>query len=356
MSISFDTKSTLVRVNLVDKDTSIQVVSQASRIAHIAGIVQVWVKSKSRDGKSERTKKIYEESINSFRSTLHLAEIDLDGLPISHTPTLKERKQALVVLSLAAQGWASRTERVDTVSDATVNQRLSILSSFYSFARKRRLLIMDNPIDLLDRREIQEYANAQPLAPEKVEHALKSINRTVVAGKRDYALLLILYSTGRRASEVLSLQWQHVEQVENTAILHFEHCKGDKEMFDKLEPRVWYALKDYLRTAIMHDLACLEAEQYLWISFSMKNFKQPLTQRGLADVFNKHLHTMHVHSMRHTFAHEMEKSGASVTDIQERLGHSNPATTGRYLQRLRIAENKYATAMLDSLGIESAVE
>lgn len=317
-------------------------------------IIKLWLSDLMSKSQSIRTHDTYKIHIETFRAKLLASPqpIDLDGLPVERQATDRDREQAIILLSTAAQAFAFGSRHGRSLAAATVNQRLSILSSFYTFARKRRLLLMDNPIDMLDRKEVQEYAEAQPLSREKVERVLKTIDRSVLAGKRDYALILVLYSTGRRAHEVLSLQWKHVEQIEDTAILHFEHCKGDKTMYDKLEPRVWYALKDYLRSAIMRDLAQLHPEQCLWVSFSMKNFKQPLTQRGLADVFKKHFGTMHVHVMRHTFAHQMEQSGASVTDIQERLGHSSPATTGRYLRRLRIAENKYVSAMLDSLGIE----
>ncbi len=188
--------------------------------------------------------------------------------------------------------------------------------------RKRRLLLIDNPIDLLERREVQEYADAQPLSRERVKQVVDAIDRSVLAGKRDYALLLLFLSTGRRASEVLSLQLKHIEPVEDTAILHFEHCKGGKGMYDKLERRVWRALYDYLHSAWMTQMTTKDPEQHLWLSFSMKHFKQPLTQRGLADIFQKHLGTMKIHTTRHTFAHSMKKIGADVTDIQYRLGHS----------------------------------
>ena len=199
---------------------------------------------------------------------------------------------------------------------------------------------------------MQEYANAQAISREKVERVLKMIDRSIWAGKRDYALLLVFFTTGRRASEVLSLQWKHVEPIEDTAILHFEHCKGGKKMSDKLEPFVWQALRDYLAAVICPEIAMISPEQFLWLSFAVKHFKQPLTQRGLADVFKKHFHTMKIHSTRHTFAQGMKKVGADTRTVQKRLGHSNEATTERYLEQLNSAENTYARALLDYYGVE----
>ena len=211
---------------------------------------------------------------------------------------------------------------------------------------------MDNPIAILDRRDVQEYANAQPLSKEEVIETLQRIDRSVLAGKRDYALLLILLTTGRRASEILSLQWKHVHISGDQVILHFEHCKGNKDMYDLLEPRVACPFLAYLRGMFMHDLMQMESEQYIWLSLSMKNFKRPLTQRGLADIFQKRLGTMKIHTTRHTFAHNSAKSGDSVTNIQARLGHSSVATTGRYLRQLDSASNEHVSKLLDYYEIE----
>ncbi len=226
-----------------------------SQSAHLTAIIDVWLKSKEDASESERTGATYRGYITTFRAALQTVGLDLDGLPLDRLPSVEEQEQAVTKLFLAAQGWASISARGKVIRGATYNQRLSVLSSFYTFARKRRLLLIDNPIDLLERREVQEYANAQPLSRERVKQVVDAIDRSVLAGKRDYALLLLFLSTGRRASEVLSLQLKHIEPVEDTAILHFEHCKGGKGMYDKLERRVWRALYDYLHNAFMAQLA-----------------------------------------------------------------------------------------------------
>ena len=328
--------------------------SFSERSTLLANAIKVWLLSKEQETGSNRTEEIYEKFIMSFREQLQKSGYDLDGLPLTlnRLATKEDQEDALSVLSLAAQGWAMQSKRRETIGASTYNQRLSVLSSFYTFARKRRFLIMDNPIDLLDRRDIQEYANAQPLSKEEVIEILNRIDRSVLAGKRDYALLLILITTGRRASEILSLQWKHVHILGDQVTLHFEHCKGNKDMYDQLEPRVARPFLAYIRTMFMHDLAQMESEQYIWISLSMKRFKQPLTQRGLADIFQNRLGTMKVHTTRHTFAHNSAKSGDSVTNIQSRLGHSSVATTGRYLKQLDSASNEHVSKLLDYYEIE----
>jgi len=60
----------------------------------------------------------------------------------------------------------------------------------------------------------------------------------------------------------------------------------------------------------------------------------------------------HPHALRHSFAQAMERAGATVSAIQARLGHSNLATTGRYLTELSRAENAYAEALARLFGAE----
>lgn len=314
----------------------------------LTNIVDLWLRSVSETG--TRTRATYEDYIHAFRRQLQEGGYDLDGQETrAREPASQDEVVAL--LSLAAQAWAARSTRRQSVGASTYNQRLSVLSSFYQFARKRRLLMIDNPIDLLDRRKVQEYAHALPMDKEEVLRILNMIDKTVLAGKRDYALLLIFISTGRRAHEMLRMQWRDVH-INGAKITIQFHCKGNKEMSDQLEPRAARAFLTYVHAMFQQDLARLEPEQYIWLSLSMKNFKQPLTQRGLADIFQKRLGTMKIHTTRHTFAHNSAKSGASVIDIQQRLGHSNPAITGRYLQSLNRAENEHVSDLLDFLGIE----
>ena len=61
---------------------------------------------------------------------------------------------------------------------------------------------------------------------------------------------------------------------------------------------------------------------------------------------------VHFHGLRHTFAHSMEDAGAKLSEIQQRLGHSNAATTSRYLSALRSDENPHGEQLAGMFGIE----
>ena len=182
--------------------------------------VAAWLDAKGKRTGSSKTSKAYRETLASFRAALQRAELDLD----SETRAV----------ALAAQVWASRREpsasREEEVSPATFNQRLAILSSFYTYADRHDLLAGENPIRKVERRPVQAYANVTALSVETVRQALKVIDRGEVAGLRDYALLAVALHTGRRLSELAALQWKDVQNQASAVTLTFRRAKGGKVM------------------------------------------------------------------------------------------------------------------------------
>jgi integrase len=68
----------------------------------------------------------------------------------------------------------------EDVSPSTYNQRLAILSSFYTFVQEVYHLDIPNPIGSVKKRPVQAYGAAHPIEPETVEQGLESINRTTL--------------------------------------------------------------------------------------------------------------------------------------------------------------------------------
>jgi integrase/recombinase XerD len=337
-----------------------------NRTEFITHTIQLWIKTKTDASESIRTKEVYEQTITAFRHMTFAAGIDLDGFPPAlalQQVTFDDREHALAALGLIAQAWASSAQKEKQlqqgISATTYNNRLTIISSFYRFAKERRLLRMENPIEQIERRKVQDYVSARPLFKDQIAAALAKIDKKTVAGVRDHALILLLLGTGRRGSEVRLLKWKDLQLHDETITICF-HCKGGKELSDTLEPRVVRALMSYLKVMFQYDpkerdTSCsvrMDPEQSLWLSLSHKRYRQPLSQRGLADIFERYFGMTTVHSTRHTFALMMLKSGATLLDIMHRLGHANIATTNRYLTCLVSAENAFASKLLDAMGIE----
>ena len=299
--------------------------------------VSAWLDSKSKLSNSTRTHRNYVDAITAFRAALQRAGMDLD----SPTPDI----------ALVAQAWASKSfGGLSDVSAATYNQLLAVLSSFYTFARKRQLLDMPNPIELVERRKVQSYGSATPLNISTVGKVLRSINRSTLAGKRDYALLAVAFTTGRRLAEMAAMRVGDVQVKDTRVTVLWPRAKGAKTVRDAVSLSVGKALLDYLH-ALYGD--ALDTIQPVWVSLAHDGtYGKQLSERSIANICLKHLGTSKVHSLRHTFAHTMEEAGAQVSDIQARLGHNSLATTSRYLASLRSAEDTHSEALAVLFGME----
>jgi integrase/recombinase XerC len=300
--------------------------------------VEAWLDAKFHMSTSEKTRQAYTQTIQQFRALLQGQGLDLDGDPSN--------------VALIAQAFAGFSARGKQVKPTTYNQRLSILSSFYAYARKRKVL-SSNPIDALERAKVQEYAQAQALDGEMVREALQAIDQSTLRGARDYAILSVFLQTGRRALEVATLKWKHVSIHKEKARLTFEHAKGGEVMQDELPMRVTNALVRWLHRWYGADLGKLPPDAPLWVSLAHDaSYGQPLGYQSINALCKKYLGTSKVHATRHTWAHSMEQLGASISEIQARLGHKSLATTGRYLASLRRAENRKAEELATLFGIE----
>jgi site-specific recombinase XerD len=298
--------------------------------------------------KSGKTVKAYADTITQFRSELRCIGADLDS--------------DVRTLTMVAQRFASFTRNPDKerTSDSTFNLRLAILSSFYTYALERYLVApMDdaghilNPIKLVKRKKIEPYQGIHWLEPEEAEAALHKIDRSTLLGKRDYALLAILLQTGRRLKEVASLEWQHVRMKGQRVSLTFEHCKGDKTMRDTLNLANSKALLTWLHGYYGKDLNRQDLHAPLWVTLSRNTQQrgQPLGIQGIQQVCQKYLQT-HTHVTRHTFTQLMIKAGATLPEIQARLGHESLATTGIYARVFTSDENPHADKLATLLGVE----
>jgi integrase/recombinase XerD len=287
----------------------------------------------------------YEETMCRFRTFLAQGSLDLLSNPIDIAR----------IAALWANMRAPNTRRPgQDVSPAMYNQRLAILSSFYTFLQDTYKLEIPNPIKDVKKRKIQAYAAALPIAPETVEHGLEGIDRMSLAGLRDYALLAVALYTGRRASELAGLRRGDVKLQGRTQIrvqLTF-HCKGNKVMRDLLDADTSAVVLDYLHAQYEKQLPTLPEDAPIWVSVSRQNKGQAISTRTLSNICAAHLDTSKVHALRHTFAVGMVRSGAPITDLAGRLGHTDLKITQLYTKELLGDENPYGEQLSARFGIK----
>lgn len=329
-------------------------------------LVMLWLA----DQRSPRTQREYQTTLADYRAMLASVHLDLD--------CGDHHKLAQV-----AQQWSRRASRQrarmgQEPSSATIARRLAIVSSFYTFGLRNGLhewrrdrrsgeVSLDeatvNPLRLLKRPPVQRYAEAQPIPARDLEARLRAIDRATLEGKRDYALVMVAVMTGRRVAELAGMRWRSVSVGRDRIVTLRFDTKGRKVMRDKLPRMTSEALLDYLRalyaTEEPHTLA---PDAPIWRPLSRATpareaheragVAQGMTTSGIRRVFGRRLALTKVHASRHTFASLMEQAGASLSDIQARLGHSNAATTAQYLNALKSADNPYGERIAALLGLE----
>jgi integrase/recombinase XerD len=316
--------------------------------------ISLWLHAKATSrSQSERTRDTYDKTLTAFRRYLHRHGLDLDA-QAERDEMDQEKEHPITTM---AQAWAS-APRADgaPVTASTTAQRLAVLSSFFTFCRKRQIQSLRgaNPISLVERPSVQRYAGARPLDRATVAERLAAIDRRTLRGLRDYALLSLALETGRRLSELGALDARHVTLPDHgeRAVVNWPRAKYGRQMRDRLTPATTGAILAWLLALHGAALDTLAPEQALWVSLAHNGTGgHRLSRQHIEKLCAKRMGTSKLHALRHTFAVEMERAGAQLTDIQHRLGHANAATTGLYLNALKSADNPYADQLAAAFGI-----
>jgi integrase len=303
--------------------------------------VAAWLESKASHSGSVNTARAYRATIGSWQTALTALRIDL-------TPPVdpEAREHWLVAVATVAQRWAGD----GGIAPATYNRRCAIISSFYAFATRRGFFPNANPLTRVDRRRVQSYANAVAPGDIEIRAALAALAGGDLRERRDRAIIGVAIETTRRLSEVAGLRWGHLRRnPDGTLTLTFARTKGGRVRRDRLSRALSADLLGYLKSAYTGELERLNADSAIWVSISRQNAGAALSARSLELIARSRL-GVHFHALRHAGARLLERTGARVSEIQDRLGHASLATTGRYLAALRSEENPYADAVAASLG------
>lgn len=214
-------------------------------------------------------------------------------------------------------------------STATVGRKVAAARSFLHFLFAEGVIVSE----LVDWLRQPKVAKRLPhtLSREEVERLLDaaSIEETPL-GLRDRALLEMLYATGMRASEVLSLRVGDVDLANNTVL-----CmgKGSKERLIPLYP----AARDCVQRYIEEGRPFLLRESTKKTLFLNKR-GDALTRQGLWFLVQHYAQAAELetrvtpHTLRHTFATHLLDGGADLREVQQFLGHANITTTQIYTE------------------------
>ncbi len=172
------------------------------------------------------------------------------------------------------------------------------------------------------------------LTEEEAEAILRVPDRRTLQGKRDYAILLTLLTTGLRKAEICGLKVGDLKTYRNQAVIDVIG-KGQKFRRIPLETKTLIAIQDYLKTAG-------NGTDPIHSIFSTLGKHGPYEARDLTpkavDCLVKSMakkalirKRMHPHVIRHTFATTLLDKGNDLRTVQALMGHSYIRTTEAYL-------------------------
>lgn len=211
-------------------------------------------------------------------------------------------------------------------SERSVLRKLTALRTFYGYLEKRGIVDSD-PFDSISMRK-KEKRLPSVLTEEEV-HELLSLPRTSFRDERDHLLFLLIYNSGMRIGEVLSVDVDDIEMDKRRILIR---GKGEKERFVFFSPSTRSEISLYLSAREAYLLSIKKENDALFIG--MKGGRLPFsTAHIIFDEYRSKLgwqKEFTPHTLRHSFATHMMDRGADIRLVQELLGHESISTTQIY--------------------------
>ena len=209
------------------------------------------------------------------------------------------------------------------MSSATISRNIASIKSFFMFMLKKGI-IKEDCSEQLKPPKIEKKA-PEVLTVEEVNLLLDQPSKVTPKEIRDKAMLELLYATGMRVSELVSLK---IEDVNLT--MSYIYCRdANKERVIPIENAARVALENYMKGA--RESMC-EGSNYLFTNLK----GQPMTRQGFWKLIKAYAKKAGInkditpHMIRHSFASHLLSGGADLRSIQMLLGHSDISTTKIY--------------------------
>jgi integrase/recombinase XerD len=209
-------------------------------------------------------------------------------------------------------------------SDATLSRCTSVIKGFYKFLLVEGYLLRD-PSSLIETRKSWQTL-PRFLNNEEVEQLLAQPDQNSDIGKRDKAMLELLYATGLRVSELISLKLSDLDWERGIV-----NCYGKGSKQRRIP--VGKSALDFLKRYFMARPKLLlgKSTDYLFIELG----GIPITRQKFWKIIKTYgqqakIEYVTPHMMRHSFATVLLRNGADLRSVQMMLGHSDISTTQIY--------------------------
>lgn len=218
--------------------------------------------------------------------------------------------------------------RARKYSSSSVARKIAALKSFYFYLTEMRVMASNPTLDL-DAPRVNKTP-PQALKPEQVTALLHAPAEPNAKGLRDRAMLEVMYATGIRVTELVTLDVRDVD-FEKEAL---RMGSGTRERIVPLTPSALTALREYVTRARVSYGASAESGPLF-----VNPRGEQLTRQGVWLILKQYVAQAGIetdvtpHSLRHSFAAHRLAEGSSLQEIQRLLGHAHLTTTQVYRQR-----------------------
>ncbi len=213
---------------------------------------------------------------------------------------------------------------------ATINKKLAVVSSYYQYLLSKRVL-EENPCEFIRRFRMANTGTSVAITRDEIERLYNTIPTTRLYDLQIKTMIILLFETGMRISELLSLKIGSIKRDFGDYILEFEQKGGAIHRVILNELALSY-LGRFLEelTAVDSDVA---EEKILFQTRSgrqinRKNFARLLNTLAKKAGLSSEIHP---HTARVSFIRQKHKENMDIYSIRKKVGHSSVRTTERYL-------------------------
>jgi integrase/recombinase XerC len=268
-----------------------------------------------------------EHTLRNYRSDLEQFH---DYLAPADTKTGTRTEPHLAEIDhLTVRDWLG-TLHVARKQKASIARKLAALRTFFQFLVREGMLEM-NPAKLVSTPRLEKKL-PKHLSIEEAIKFVETPNLETHLGKRDRAILELMYATGVRVAELTKLNFGHVDF--RNRLIRVTGKRRKERIVPFGEPAL-AALKVYLdvREGLLNTApVSLREPEALFLNYQGTR----ITTRSVGRMVEKYIricagrYDISPHALRHSFATHLLDSGADLRDIQELLGHARLSSTQIY--------------------------
>ena len=212
------------------------------------------------------------------------------------------------------------------MANATISRKIASLRTFYGFLHNNGYIEKNPTISLEAPKAERKLPNVLTLV--QVEQLIEMPDVRTAIGKRDKAMIELLYATGIRVSELVSMSLSDV----NINMGYIRCRSSQKSRIIPMGTMASKALEQYIQQG--RNKLVQDDEDALFVNYYGKR----ISRQGFWKIIKQYTEALDVaheitpHTLRHSFALHLIQNGADLKSVQEMLGHSDVSTTQIYLE------------------------